>query len=136
MAVSINVLRSVLSSDEPDYEGLRRLGPSLIPQLQQLVRDRSAYVAANAASLAGMIGGARAAAVLQQAGRSPSADVRIAAAGGLRHLRGANISGLLASLSRDRDPDVRTFALKASRRAGPAIAARAGAPAPGRPRQA
>jgi len=136
MAVSINVLRNVLSSDEPDYEGLRRLGPALLPQLQQLVRDRNAYLAANAASLAGMIGGAQAAAVLQQAGRSPSADVRIAAAGALRHLRGANVSGLLASLSKDRDPDVRMSALKASRRAGTAVATRAGPPSPGRPRQA
>ena len=49
MAVSTEHLRRMLNADEPDYAGLARQGRALLPQLAQLVSDRSEYVAANAA---------------------------------------------------------------------------------------
>ena len=114
MAIPTNQLRRLLNSDEPDYTALARLGPTILPQLRQLVADRNEYVAANAASLAGMIGHDQAVAVLEVATRSPSAQVRIAAAGALRHLKRPAASGLIALLLNDRDKGVRKFAIKAS----------------------
>ena len=64
MAVSTEQLRRMLNADEPDYAGLARLGGGILPQLAQLLNDRSEDTAANAASLAGMIGSDQAVALL------------------------------------------------------------------------
>jgi outer membrane protein OmpA-like peptidoglycan-associated protein len=123
MAVSIEQLRRILNADEPDYDGLARQGAALLPQLAQLVNDRNEYVAANAASLAGMIGDNQAVAVLQRAARSASGAVRSATAGALRSVRGPQVAALVATLQRDRDPDVRKFAAKAAAMQQPGSAA-------------
>lgn len=114
MAIPASQLRRLLNSDEPDYTAMARLGPAILPQLQQLVADRDEYVAANAASLAGMIDHDTAVAVLQRAARSPSAQVRTAAAGALRQVKRPSASGLIAALLNDRDKGVRKFAIKAA----------------------
>jgi HEAT repeat protein len=114
MAIPISQLRRLLGSDEPDYTALARHGPTILPQLTQLVVDQDEYIAGNAASLAGMIDSNEAVAVLQRAAQSPSAQVRIAAAGAFRHLRRPGASGLIAVLLNDRDKGVRKFAIKAA----------------------
>jgi HEAT repeat protein len=116
MAVSSGQLRRLLSVDEPDYNSLGRLGPSVLLHLGQLVASQDEYVAANAASLAGMIGGARAVAVLERAARSPSASVRTAAAAALGRVENPRASALLAVLLGDSDKGVRKFAIKAAAR--------------------
>ncbi|MGR9108000.1 MAG: HEAT repeat domain-containing protein [Gammaproteobacteria bacterium] len=113
MAIPISQLSRLLNSDEPDYSKLARLGPKILPQLAQLVTSNDEYVAANAASLAGMIKHDKALAVLARASRSPSAPVRIAAAGALRRLNHPKVNGLIARLMNDGDKGVRKFAVKA-----------------------
>ena len=114
MTVTINQLRLQLDADEPDYPALARLGPSLLPQLAQLAKDRSEYVAANAASLAGIIGGDRATAVIESAARSRSPLVRTAAAEALQRVQGPKAVSMIAALLNDRDKGVRKFAIKAA----------------------
>jgi V8-like Glu-specific endopeptidase len=116
----------MLNADEPDYAGLARLGGAILPQLAQLVNDRSEDTAANAASLAGMIGSDQAIALLEQAARSSSGQVRSAAASALRGTRSPKAAALVATLLRDRDQDVRKFAGKAAAmRPDSGVAARA-----------
>ena len=114
MAVAINQLRLLLDADEPDYPALARLGPSALPQLAQLAKDRSEYVAANAASLAGLIGGDGAMAAIESAARSRSPLVRTAAADALQRVQGPKVAGMIAALLNDRDKGVRKFAIKAA----------------------
>src|SRR5206468_13054520 len=114
MAIPTTQLRRLLASDEPDYEALARLGAKILPQLLQLVTGQDEYVAANAASLAGMIDHDQAIAVLERGVHSRSAEVRTAAAGALRHLKLPKASGLIATLLNDRDKGVRKFAIKAA----------------------
>lgn len=125
MAISTTQLRRLLGSDEPSYALLARLGAKILPQLAQLVADKNEYVAANAASLAGMIDHDQAIAVLERGVRSPSPEVRTAAAGALRHVKRPKASGLIATLLNDRDKGVRKFAIKAAAtRQNPALIAR------------
>lgn len=114
MSIPTNQLRRLLSSDEPDYEALARFGAKILPQLLELVAGANEYVAANAASLAGMIDHDQAVAVLERAARSRSAEVRTAAAGALSHVKRPKASSLIATLLNDRDKGVRKFAIKAA----------------------
>ena len=114
MAIQTAQLRRLLSSDEPNYALLARLGAKILPQLAQLVTGQDVYVAANAASLAGMIDDEQAIAVLERGVLSRSADVRIAAAGALRHVKRPKASALIATLLNDGDKGVRKFAIKAA----------------------
>jgi len=114
MAIPSQQLRHRLNVDEPNYADLVRLGPQILPQLMQLVQDRDEYVAANAASLAGMIRSDRSIAVLERAARSASAGVRAAAAGTLRHVQHPSASKIVAALLNDKDVAVRKFAIKAA----------------------
>lgn len=125
MALSINQLRLRLGADEPDYPALARLGPAIVPKLVQLVTDRFEYVAANAASLAGLIGGEQAVTVLARAAQNPSPLVRTAAAAALARAKGPQVAGLVAKLLSDRDHGVRKFAiLSAAARPNAAFAAK------------
>ena len=113
MAIPTTQLRRLLGSEEPNYLLLARLGPKILPQLMQLVSGKDEYVAANAASLAGMIDHDQALAVLERGARSRSPEVRTAAAGALRHVKRPKASSLIATLLNDRDKGVRKFAIKA-----------------------
>jgi HEAT repeat protein len=125
MAIQTAQLRRLLSSDEPSYTLLARLGAKILPQLAQLVTGQDVYVAANAASLAGMIDDDQAIAVLERGVRSRSADVRIAAAGALRHVKRPKATALIAALLNDGDKGVRKFAIKAAAtQSSPALIAR------------
>jgi HEAT repeat protein len=125
MAIPTTQLGRLLASDEPDYEAIARLGAKILPQLLQLVAGRDEYVAANAASLAGMIDHDQAIAVLERGVRSRSAEVRTAAAGALSHFKRPKASGLIATLLGDSDKGVRKFAIKAAAmQSSPALIAR------------
>ena len=125
MAIPTTQLQHLLASDEPEYEALARLGAKILPQLLQLVGGQDEYVAANAASLAGMIDHDQAITVLERGVRSRSADVRSAAAGALRHVKRPKASALIATLLNDRDKGVRKFAIKAAATlSNPALIAR------------
>lgn len=114
MAIPTTQLRRLLASDEPNYILLARLGAKILPQLAQLVTGKNEYVAANAASLAGMIDHAQAIEVLERGVRSRSVEVRTAAAGALRHVKRPQATALIATLLSDHDKGVRKFAIKAA----------------------
>ncbi len=114
MAVPTARLRLLLNADEPNLAAVARLGPSILPQLVQLVADRNSHVAANAVAVAGRIRSDQSMAVLERAARSPSNMVRIAAASALRRMEGAKASALIAGLLGDRDKGVRKYAIKAA----------------------
>ncbi len=116
MSIPIERLRRALSVDEPDYAALARLGSGIVPQLLKLVTSRDSYVAANAASLAGMIPGQASFRVLHSAARSALPQVRIAAAGALRRTASPQRANLLAPLLSDKDKGVRKFAIAAAGR--------------------
>lgn len=125
MAIPTTQLGRLLASDEPDYEAIARLGAKILPQLLQLVAGRDEYVAANAASLAGMIDHDQAIAVLERGARSSSAEVRSAAAGALRYVKRPKAGALIAALLGDSDKGVRKFAIKAAAtQPSPALVAR------------
>jgi HEAT repeat protein len=127
MAMTAAQLRTELLADEPEYDALARQGPSVLPAVRALLSDANEYVAANAASLAGMIDSDESVALLGLASKSPSARVRAAAAGALRQVTRPAAAGVIATLLGDRDKSVRKFAIKAAgARSNPALMAKVG----------
>lgn len=114
MKVTLEQLKLLLGADEPDYNRLARLGPAALPHLGRLIADRDNYIAANAASLAGMIDSEQALAVLERASRSASSQVRTASAAALARVKSPSAIGLIAKLMRDPDKSVRKFAIKSA----------------------
>jgi len=113
MAVTSDEVRAVLDRDEPDYEqAAASLGPDALPALQRFVEGGDPNLASKAAYLAGRIGDARAAPILELAAGSPDPAVRAAAAAGAQHL-GAEAEAVLVILVDDDNPAVRKTALKA-----------------------
>jgi murein L,D-transpeptidase YcbB/YkuD len=125
MAVTLDQVRRILSSDEPDYRSAARLGPAVLPHLQTLVRGRDPGVASRAAVLAGRIDHDASVAVLQTAASSPLVHVRLAAAAAARRLARPAASSVLAALLNDSDAGVRKVAVRsATTRANPALLAK------------
>jgi HEAT repeat protein len=116
MPVSMSQVLATIDKDEPDYGAATKLGPDALPHLRQLVEADDAMRAAKAAHLAGLIGGAQAAPVLELAAAHRDPTVRVAAA----HALGAGTdtpTSLLERLLDDRDVGVRKVALRAAKTA-------------------
>jgi HEAT repeat protein len=105
-------VRKALDPEEPDYARATKLGPDALPHLEKLIGGRDPGLAAKAASLAGMIGGERAAAALEKAAGHRDARVRVAAAHSAQHLPAPAASGVLAALVADSDVGVQKVALR------------------------
>jgi HEAT repeat protein len=75
MAVTMEQVRKALDPEEPDYAKAAKLGPEALPHLAKLIAGKDPGLASKAASLAGMIGGEKAAPVLEKA--AASKDVRV-----------------------------------------------------------
>jgi HEAT repeat protein len=125
MALTLQQLRLALGGGEPNYAALARSGQGILPALSQLVADRNPVVAAAAATLAGMVGGAAALPVLARASAVASASVRSAAAASLSGISDPRAAALVGKLLADQDKGVRKFAVKAAAaRQNPALAAK------------
>jgi HEAT repeat protein len=116
MAVTMEMVRSLLAPDEPDYEKAKEIGAEALPFLAGLVESDDKMIASKAASLAGMISGPGAAAVLERAARHPTVAVRAAAAHGAQNLPAADAERLLIKMMDDKDPAVSHRAVIAARR--------------------
>lgn len=117
MAVTMDQVRAALDPEEPQYEeAAARLGADALPHLDQLVGGSDPGLASKAASLAGMIAGERAVAVLEKAAAASDPRVRVAAAGGARNLPDQAASRVLARLVTDRDVGVQKVALRSTPR--------------------
>jgi HEAT repeat protein len=114
MAVTMSQVLAEIDKDEPDYQAAAKLGPEALPHLQQLVEADDPMRASKAAYLAGLIGGAQAAPVLEHAAAHRDPVVRVAAAHALRAAPDAP-SNLLERLLDDRDVGVRKVALRAAK---------------------
>jgi hypothetical protein len=104
--VTMSRVRAALEPDEPDYEKATALGAAALPFLDELVRERDEMIAGKAASLAGMIGGAGAAEVLEHASEHESVAVRSAAAHAARLLEEKLAAPLLLRLMDDAEASV------------------------------
>ena len=105
-------LRAILDSDEPDYPLAAQLGPDALPHIETLIKGDDPMLASKAAYLACLIRDDRSMAVLETAVRSKHPEVRIAAAAGARHLGTQAASDVLLILLEDQDHGVRKTALK------------------------
>jgi len=105
-------VRKALDPEEPDYAKAAKLGPEALPHLSKLIAGRDPGLASKAASLAGMIGGEKAAAVLEKAATHKDVRVRVAAAHSAKYLPALAASRVLTPLVADDDVGVQKVALR------------------------
>ena len=113
MPVTMEQVRAVLDSEEPNYEQAAQLGPEALPHLEELVGETDSLLASKAAYLASLIEDPHSKDILSRAAASDRAEVRAAAAGGASNLSPDAASDVLEPLLKDRDVGVRKTALKA-----------------------
>ena len=120
MPVTMEQVRAALDPEEPNYEKATKLGPDALPHLQKLIQGKDPGLASKAASLARMIGGERAGAVLEKATSHKDVRVRVAAAHSAQNLPPEATSQVLATLVADDDVGVQKVALRSVPRAASA----------------
>lgn len=119
------LLRSLLDVEEPDYAEAAKLGRAALPHLKNLVEDNDPGIGPKAAYLAGRIGDAAAAPILESAAASPDPGFRAAAAGGARFLPGGAGEPVLLLLIDDSNSSIRKVSLQSvPADAGPELAAK------------
>lgn len=110
--VTMQQVRAILDSEEPDYALAAQLGPDALPHIEILVKGADPMLASKAAYLAGLIKNSRSIAVLKLAAKSKYPEVRIAAAASASHLSTQEASDVLTIFLEDSDLGVRKMALK------------------------
>lgn len=114
MPVTMEQVREVLETDEPDYEFAALLGHGALPHLRELVTgDNRLGLASKAAYLAGLIDGEEAAAVLSEAAGSGDVLTRLAVASTLTNVSARTRLRLADHLLSDDDVGIRKMTLKA-----------------------
>jgi HEAT repeat protein len=116
----VDAIRSQLDQDDGiDYERLaRKLGPSALDALRELLDDPSPQIAAGAASLAGLIEGGSGLPVVAEAAGNDDSLVRSAVALALPTLPEEPATRLVERLLEDHEIPVRGHALRAAARIG------------------
>lgn len=112
MSVTMEQVRAVLDSEEPNYVEGAQLGLDALPHLESLVTGADTMLASKATYLASLIRGEQSVRILQEAARSESLVVRVAAAGAVRNLDESVASDILFSLVDDQNVGVRKVALE------------------------
>lgn len=112
MSVTMEQVRAVLDSEEPNYVEGAQLGLGALPYLESLVTRANPMLASKATYLASLIRGEQSVRILQEAARSESLVVRVAAAGAARNLDESIASDILFSLVDDQNIGVRKVALE------------------------
>lgn len=117
MPVPTQFILNLIWREEPDYKeaaaaAAAELGPDVAPVLEELVSSEDMGLAANAVSLAALMGGLGVPA-LQRAAADTRPVVRVALAHGLRQMETMPDVALplAAQLLQDEDPGVRRLAL-------------------------
>lgn len=109
-------VRSILLSQEPDYDAAVRLGQDAIPHLEEIAEAvyEPPLLAAKAVYLAGRIGGARASRIVASAAQPDQAQaMRIAAAAGVAFLLPELSNPIIRMLLNDEDYGTRKTTLRA-----------------------
>jgi len=106
-------IKSVLSSEEPDYKGGgKHLDRKALGYLRRIVTKGDPMTASKAVYLASLVRGAQSEGVVLKALRNPERVVRVAAAGASRNLPPEARNAVLLALLGDGDSGVRRVALK------------------------
>jgi hypothetical protein len=115
MAVDLEQVKAALNPEEPDYpKSAKQLGADALPHLEVIIGGSDTSLAAKAAYLAGLIGGALSAPAVAKAARSSQAVVRIAAAAAAAHLPAEHSDAVLLQLVDDADRGVQKVALRSA----------------------
>jgi len=113
MATTLEEVRSAILPEEPNYQrAASRLGKDALPFLAALAADEDTMIAMKAVSLAGVIGGKRAARIARDAAESDLPELRIVAAGAASRLGDAGET-VITTLLDDSDRGVRKHAIRA-----------------------
>ena len=112
MAVTEENVVRIIGSDEPDYKRAARLGPEALPHVEVIAEGRDVGTASRAVYAASVIGGRRAADIVEKAAMHPEAIMRIAAASALRNLGAEDAIRIAARTLRDPDFSVRKVSLQ------------------------
>lgn len=112
MAVTMEDVRRALDPEEVNYPKAARLGPEALPHLQVLAQSDDVMLASKATYLASLIGGDRAARIVEDSGSHPDPVLRVAAASGVKNLREDLAAPIVERLLADRDLGVRKTTIK------------------------
>lgn len=113
MAVELKQVREILQAEEPNYTRAARLGPEILPHLEQLILTADALLASKAAYLASQIEDEKSVELLKHAASRPEPQVRVAAAAWAGNAPAGEET--LAALLVDPDEGVVKAALTAAR---------------------
>ena len=130
MTVTLEEIKKVLRSDEPDYKAtVAKFGTDLLPHLDQIANDPNPSLASKAISMASMIYDNRSINILKRCSMEKNPILRIAAATGARNIISVPVSknivsnisitpivNFLAALKNDTDSAVRREAQKSLER--------------------
>ena len=117
MPMTLEQLKNQLSAIEPDVGMYAEIGPTDIPNLQLLLKDREAWMAARAVFALSRIPDATALTVLSRAAADPRQEVRVAVAASVMNLKPSDANPLLLKLIADSELGVRKFAVQSVSRA-------------------
>jgi hypothetical protein len=113
MPITLEELRAVLSSDEPDYAALAQmLDSSAVGHLETLARDPDVMLATKAVYAASLVPGSQSEAVVAEAADSPQPLLRIASASALANLPETSRNRVAERLIDDADVSVKKLVIK------------------------
>lgn len=112
MALNVDVVRSRLRDDEPEYDAMAaEWGAEALPFLAALAKSPDRTVGPRAVYLAGKIGAPGSATIVGEATSNPDPTWRLAAAGTAQNLPDVQRIEIVSMLLKDTDAGVRKFAL-------------------------
>lgn len=113
MPITLEELRALLSSDEPDYEAIAQLlDLSAVSHLQTLARGPDVMLATKAVYAASLIPGSQSEAVVAEAAESSQPLLRIASASALANLPETSRNRVAEHLIDDADVSVTKLVIK------------------------
>ena len=112
MSKTLEQLRDQLSAIEPDDSIYDGIGPSEIPQLEQLLQHNEAWMAARAVFALSRLSDNRVVTLLSRAAVDPRTEIRVAAAASVTNVKPNDANDLLLKLLTDADAGVRKFSIQ------------------------
>lgn len=112
MPMTFEEIKSQLSAIETGDNIFSGIGPSEIPSLKRLLKDKEAWMAARAVFALSRVPDAKATALLAQAVADSRPEIRVALAASVRSLKPEAANSILLQLLDDADLGVRKFAVQ------------------------
>lgn len=113
MPITLEELRALLSSDEPDYAAIAQLlDPTAVTHLQTLARGPDVMLATKAVYAASLVPGPQSEAVVAEAADSSQPLIRIASASALANLPETSRNRVAEQLIDDADVSVKKLVIK------------------------